>query len=216
VSRRWLRHGLIAAAILIYALLEHFTNATGGRSALGAALAVAPLLLAALLLARRSARPHLSLPLALGVAGMLLVTFWPQIERNFSLMYLLQQIGVYLVMAFGFGRSLMAGQVPLCTQWASMLHGPLSEPVLRYTRGVTLAWTLFFVGIALSSTLLYIAAPLRIWSLFYNFLTLPLAALMFAVEYELRRRRLPWMRRASLADTARAYFATSRNGTAPR
>jgi uncharacterized membrane protein len=123
---------------------------------------------------------------------------------------------VYLIMAFGFGRSLMPGQVPLCTQWASMLHGPLSEPVLRYTRGVTLAWTLFFVGIALSSTLLYIAAPLRVWSLFYNFLTLPLAALMFAVEYELRRRRLPWMQRASLADTARAYFATSRNGTAPR
>jgi hypothetical protein len=33
---------------------------------------------------------------------------------------------------------------------------------------------------------------------------------MFAIEYELRRHRLPWMQRASLADTARAYFATTR------
>jgi hypothetical protein len=33
---------------------------------------------------------------------------------------------------------------------------------------------------------------------------------MFAIEYELRRHRLPWMQRASLTDTARAYFATMR------
>jgi uncharacterized membrane protein len=214
--RRWLRHGLMAATILIYALLEHYTNTTGGNSALGAALAVAPLLFAWLLLARRTPKPRLTLLLASLLAGVVLTTYWQQIERNFALMYLLQQVGVYLILAFGFGRSLMAGQVPLCAQWASMVHGPLPEQVRRYTRGVTLAWTLFFVAIALSSSVLYVAAPLRIWSLFSNFLTLPLAVLMFAVEYELRRWRLPWMQRASLAETARAYFATSRNGAAPR
>jgi len=210
VTRRWLRHGLIAATILIYTVLEHLTNANGSSSALGAALAVTPLFLAGMLLARRTARPRLSLLLTSGVAGVLLVRFWPQIERNFALMYLLQQAGVYLILAFSFGRSLMSGQVPLCTQWASIVHGPLSEPVQRYTRGVTLAWTLFFVGIALTSALLYAVAPLRVWSLLSNFVTLPLVALMFAVEYELRRHALPWMQRATLADPARAYFATSR------
>src|ERR1700722_19094892 len=101
----------------------------------------------------------------------------------------------------------MSGQTPLCTRWASMVHGTLAEPVQRYTRAVTLAWTLFFVGISVTSVLLYTLAPLRIWSIFSNFLTLPLAALMFAIEYEVRRHRLPWMRHATLADTARAYFA---------
>jgi uncharacterized membrane protein len=216
VTPRWLRHGLIAAAILAYALLEHYTNTIGGSSALGAAVAVAPLLLAWLLLARRTSRPRLSLLLASLLAGAVLTAYWPQIERNFPLMYLLQQLGVYLILAFGFGRSLMSGQVPLCTQWASIVHGTLSEPVRRYTRGVTLAWTLFFVAVALASTLLYLAAPLPVWSLFSNFLTLPATALMFALEYVLRRRRLPWMRHATLADTVRAYVATSRDGAAPR
>jgi uncharacterized membrane protein len=101
----------------------------------------------------------------------------------------------------------------LCTRWAIMVHGPLSEPVVRYTRTVTLAWTIFFLAIALVSVLLYALQPLRVWSFFSNFLTLPLAAVMFAIEYEVRRWRLPFMQRASLADTARAYFATTRRGT---
>jgi uncharacterized membrane protein len=216
VTRRWLRHTLVAASILLYALLEHYSSTTPGTAALGAVLATSPLLLAWLLIVRRLARPWISLPLALLVAGLVLLSYWRQIERNFPLMFMLQEVGVYLMLAFGFGRSLLAGQVPLCTHWASMLHGPLSEPVVRYTRSVTLAWTLFFVAISGSSALLYLFAPLRVWSVFSNFLTLPLVALMFAIEYELRRRRLPWMRHASLADTARAYFATTRGGAAPR
>jgi len=220
VTRRWLRPTLVAASILLYALLEHYTSTTSGTrqgtAVLGAALATTPLLLAWLLFARRLARPWISLPLALLTAGLILASCWRQIEHNFPLMFMLQEVGIYLMLAFGFGRSLLAGQVPLCTHWASMIHGPLSEPVERYTRSVTLAWTLFFVTISCSSALLYLLAPLRVWSVFSNFLTLPLAALMFAIEYELRRRRLPWMRRASLADTARAYFATTRRGAAPR
>lgn len=207
---------MVAASILLYALLDHYINTTPGTATLGAALAVTPLLVAWLLLARRLARPWISLPLALLIALVLLVSSWRQIERNFPLMFMLQEMGVYLMLAFGFGRSLMTGQVPLCTRWAGMVHGPLCERVERYTRSVTLAWTIFFVSISLSSVLLFCFAPLRVWSVFSNFLTLPLAALMFAIEYELRRHRLPWMQRATLAETARAYFATSRRGTAPR
>jgi uncharacterized membrane protein len=213
VTPRWLRHALVAASIVFYALLEHYANTTRGNAAFGAALAVAPLLAAWLLLARRTPWPRLSLLAASLLAGSLLVQCWSRIERNFSLMFMLQQAGLYLILAFGFGRSLGAGQVPLCTRWATIVHGPLSEPVRRYTRSVTLAWTIFFVAIGLSSVVLYALAPLRAWSFFSNFLTLPLAALMFAIEYEVRRRRLPWMQRASLADTARAYFATTRGNT---
>jgi uncharacterized membrane protein len=220
VTRRWLRPTLVAASILLYALLEHYTSTTGattpGTAALGAALATTPLLLAWLLFARRLAPPRVSLPVALLAAAAVLMSCWRQIEHNFPLMFMLQEVGVYLMLAWGFGRSLLAGQVPLCTHWAGMLHGPLSAQVQRYTRSVTLAWTVFFVAISLSSALLFRFAPLRVWSVFSNFLTLPLAALMFAIEYALRRRRLPWMQHASLADTAHAYFATTRRGAAPR
>jgi uncharacterized membrane protein len=210
VNYRWLRHAMVAASIVTYALLQHYANTTPGAAPVGAGLAITPLLVTWLLLARRTPWPRVSVMLASLVAGALLVSSWSRIERSFALMFMLQEAGLYLILAFGFGRSLMSGQTPLCTRWASMVHGTLAEPVQRYTRAVTLAWTLFFVGISLTSVLLYALAPLRIWSIFSNFLTLPLAALMFAIEYEVRRHRLPWMRRATLADTARAYFATTR------
>jgi uncharacterized membrane protein len=213
VNYRWLRHAMVAASILTYALLQHYANTTAGAAPLGAALAITPLLITWLLLARRTPWPRIGVVLAALMAGALLVASWSRIEHSFPLMFMLQEAGVYLILAFGFGRSLMLGQTPLCTRWATMVHGPLSEPVERYTRTVTIAWTVFFVGISLSSVLLYAFAPLRVWSIFSNFLTLPLAALMFAIEYEIRRHRLPWMQRASLADTARAYFATTRGRT---
>jgi uncharacterized membrane protein len=97
-----------------------------------------------------------------------------------------------------------------------MVHGPLPPDVQRYTRAVTAAWTVFFVSISLLSAALYTWAPLRVWSVFANFLTLPLAALMFLGEYALRQRVLPSMRRITLRDTARAYFRAPDGGTAPR
>jgi uncharacterized membrane protein len=210
VTPRWLRHALVAASIVTYALLQHYANTTPGAAAMGAGLAVAPLLITWLLLARRTPWPWVSLVSASLLAGAVLFESWPRIEHSFPLMFMLQEAGLYLMLAFGFGRSLMSGQIPMCTHWATMIHGPLSEPVQRYTRTVTIAWTVFFVAISLTSVLLYLFASLRAWSIFSNFLTLPLAAAMFAIEYEVRRHRLPWMRRASLKDTARAYFATSR------
>jgi uncharacterized membrane protein len=89
----------------------------------------------------------------------------------------------------------------------------LSPEAQRYTRAVTAAWTIFFVCISLLSVLLYAFAPLRLWSIFSNFLTLPLAALMFVGEYLLRQRLLPSMHRITLADTARAYFQSPAGGT---
>jgi uncharacterized membrane protein len=215
VKPGWLRQSLIAASILGYALLAHYSNAANA-AVLGVTLATAPPLLALLLLARRARWPWLVLPATVLLAGALLRIAWPLLEHNFPLMYLLQQCAAYLMMAAGFARSLMPRQVPLCTQWAGMLHGPLPAPVQRYTRAVTAAWSVFFVAIGLSSALLYLLAPLRVWSLFSNFLTLPLAILMFAGEYALRRRLVPSMRRSSLADSARAYFAARRHGAAPR
>lgn len=211
----WLRPILIAVSIIIYTVLAHYSNAADAPN-LGATLAVAPLLLAVLIAARRASWSWLTVPLALLLTGMLLRRYWQQIEYNFSLLYLLQQCGAYLLAAFGFGRSLRPDRIPLCTQWAALLHRPLPDEVQRYTRAVTAAWTLFFAFMGILSAVLYVLAPLRIWSVFSNFLTLPLAGLMLAVEYSLRRRIVPSMPRFSIADTVRAYFTAMRDGTAPR
>ena len=211
----WLRPALVAAGILAYALLQHYANVTPHMAVLGASLAVAPLLIAWLAMAHRSRRhPALALMLAAVLAAVLLWRLWPQIRHNYPLMFMLQEAGVYLILAAAFGRSLGKGQMPLCTRWARMLHGELTEPVERYTRNVTRAWTLFFVAISLTSVALFTFASLKVWSFFSNFLTLPLAAVMFAIEYEVRRHRLPWMQRARITDMARAYATTMRNGAA--
>jgi uncharacterized membrane protein len=74
---------------------------------------------------------------------------------------------------------------------------------------VTAAWAVFFFSIAAVSILLYLLAPLRIWSIYINFCVLPLVGAMFVAEYLVRRRVLPQNRRAGLLATVRVYLATS-------
>ena len=134
---------------------------------------------------------------------------WPLLQQNFSIVYLVQQAGFYSIMAFTFGRSLRKDRVPLCTELADRLHGPLNALELRYTRGVTLAWVIFFLLNLAATLLLFEFAPLRIWSVFVNFCSLPLILLMFVAEYAVRRRVLPPVPRSGLIATLRVYFADS-------
>jgi uncharacterized membrane protein len=207
VSGPRLRPIVLAAAVLAYASLVHYSNRDAAPAALGAVLAVAPLLaLLALWLWRAPARAVL-LPLALAAAGALLWLLWSPIERHFDWIYLWQQCAACAALGLAFGRTLLPGQVPLCTRWATVVHGSLPDDARRYTRAVTAVWTSFFGAVILLSVALYLLAPRSLWSLFSNFLILPLAVLLFAGEYLLRRRRLPQMQRASLAQMARLYLA---------
>ena len=147
--------------------------------------------------------------LGAAATAFLLRTCWPLLAQNFSVVYLLQQAGFYSIMAFTFGRSLRAGSIPLCTQLADKVHGPLTALELRYTRQVTVAWTVFFLLDVAANFLLFEFAPLRVWSLFVNFCSLPLILLMFAAEYAVRRRVLPQIQGSGLIATLRVYFADS-------
>jgi len=104
-----------------------------------------------------------------------------------------------------FARTLMAGRQPLCTRFAEAMHAPLTPQHQIYTRQVTLAWSLFFAAMTLASTLLFFLAPLATWSVFANFLTLPLVALMFIAEYAVRRYMLPETRNMNILDAVRAF-----------
>jgi uncharacterized membrane protein len=170
----------LAALLVAYTCLSHYCN-TRGIHRLGAILALTPPVAFLLTVLRHSVPIYLVL-LAAALGALLLYDNWPTIEKNFSVVYLLQECGMYGLLAAGFGRSLRAGDVSLCTRLADKLHGPLNAAEVLYTRRVTLAWTLFFALMGATIALLYAAAPRAVWSAFVNFLATPMILLMFAAE----------------------------------
>ena len=89
------------------------------------------------------------------------------------------------------------------------VHAPLTSQHEAYARNVTIAWATFFAAMSLVSTLLFFLAPITVWSLFANFLSMPLVALMFIAEYWVRRRVLPDIESTHILDAIRAFRKTS-------
>jgi uncharacterized membrane protein len=197
----------VAVAIVAYSGLSHYSNSNPQSRDLATILALAPMLTIGFALIWRWNGILLAVLLSL-VALLFLRRYWPLLTNNFSIVYLIQQCGFYVLMSLTFGRSLLTGRVPLCTQLADKVHGPLSPLELRYTRSVTLSWTLFFLANLAVTFVLFAFAPLRIWSLFVNFFSLPLVLLMFVAEFAVRRRVLPQVQRHGLLATLRVYFAS--------
>lgn len=200
----------IAVLIIAYPLLAHYTNGSAQHGKLGALVAIAPVVLTALVLAWRATRRLLMLGMVL-LLCVALWALWPALEHHFGVVYWLQNAGVLLVLCIVFGRTLLAGQKPLCTRFAEAVHPPLTPQHEIYSRQVTVAWTLFFAAMVLISTLLFFLAPLATWSVFANFMTLPLVALMFIAEYQVRRRLLPNLRHTHILDAVRAFRNTPVN-----
>jgi uncharacterized membrane protein len=209
---RWgrrLQFAAVGVFIVAYSGLSHYSNSHAQARNLATILALAPMLTLGLLLLWRW-RGVLAALLAGAAAGVLCWQYWPLFTQNLSPVYLLQQLGFHGLMAATFGFSLLPGHLPLCTQLADKVHGPLGPAELRYTRQVTAAWTWFFVANMAVTVLLFAFAPLRIWSLFVNFCSLPLIGLMFVVEYAVRRRVLKQVHTGGLIATLRVYFADPR------
>jgi uncharacterized membrane protein len=206
--RRRLQLAAIVVFVAAYSGLSHYSNSVAKTHDLGVALAVGPVLTVGLLLVWRWTHLLVAL-LAAVTAAVLLRHYWPVLEQNFSLVYLLQEAGFYSLMALSFGQSLRKHRVALCTQLADKVHGPLNAQEVWYTRRVTGAWSLFFILITAATLSLFFWAPLRIWSLFANFCAVPLMGLMFVAEYAVRRRVLPQIQRRSILAAVRVYFASS-------
>ena len=192
----------IAALVIAYSLLAHYTILHAHD--LGAAVAIAPLLAIALTLAWNSPRRLIMLS-ALLLMCIVLISEWSVLEQHFGVVYWMQEVSLQLILLMTFGRTLFAGRQPLCTRFAEAVHPPLTLQHENYARKVTVAWTLFFAVMALTSTLLFFLTPLRIWSVFANFLTLPLIALMFIAEYRVRKWALPDVQNTNIFDAVRAF-----------
>lgn len=203
---RRLQFAAACALIAGYAGLSHYCNSVGA-GALGAVLACTPVTLVALVFAWRTSATVGALTTAALVGALCLA--WPTLEKNFSLLSLIEETSVYVLLGLTFGRSLAQHRVAVCTRLADKLHGPLSPGEVTYTRNVTVAWTVFFFACAGLSVGLYVQAPLRVWSVYINFCTAPLIAAMFAAEYLVRRRVLPHTKSGGFMATVRVYFASA-------
>lgn len=211
--RRWL--GAIGAAVLAiaWAVAAHLTSAAGESSGWGAALALAPLVAALGLGLWRLPQRWLAAALALAAIGGLLWA-WPQLKSQVAGLYYLQHLGIYSLLSVSFGRTLSGPRESLVTQMARRIHaGVLTPKQAVYTRQVTLAWTVFFAGMVLVSTGLFLWSTLAVWSVFANLLGGPLIALMFVGELVCRRILLPNEPRASIAASVRAWREQNANET---
>lgn len=195
----------MVALVVVYAALVHHVNAEAQVSFLAAILAVAPLFAIGFALVW-NAPSRLIGYILLGIASIACWTLWPLIARHAGFMFWVQDVSLLLGLLIMFGRTLLAGRKPLCVYFAEKIHGSLSPAHEKYAHQVTIAWVVFFGAMATISTLLFFLAPLASWSVFVNFLLLPLVALMFVVEFLVRRQVLSDAGAGHILDAVQAYF----------
>ena len=198
--------------VVAVAIAAHFAIVSGSHeSTVGAWLALIPVAALAVWAVRRSRRPRTTL-VGVGATIVTLWIGWPVLERNFPSLLFVEHAGANAVLAIVFGRTLLRNREALCTRFARTLHDTLPREVERYTRLVTLAWTIFFGAVFVLSCGLYLGGYLAAWSLLANILSPVLIAGMFLVEYLVRGRMLPDWERTGVLSGIRAFarhFATA-------
>ena len=209
-GRSWVALAVVLS--VAFAILAHAAIIEGVPPTVGALLSLVPLAGLALWTVRHSRHRDLVVgAIVLGAA--VLWMNWAQLERHFPSLFFLEHAGANLVLGVIFGRTLAAGHEPLCTRFARLIHGNLPAEEERYTRRVTLAWTVFFALIFLVSCVLYLSRFLAAWSLFANIVSPLLILAMFVVEYAIRLRALPDSQRVGILGGIRAFsrhFAAAR------
>ena len=196
-------------AVTGYAIIANYTNQSTQHNELGVLVAIAPIVLAIIFLMWQSRpwpvwqRIGLLGLVVIGVLALLLV--WPQLKLHYGWIYWLEHESLQLILFITFARTLIGNHVPLCTQFAQIMHGVLTLAHENYAKQVTVAWALFFGLIIMISSYLFFIYPIGIWSIFANFIYLPLVALMFLVEFIVRRHMLPDVVHTNFMDAVRVF-----------
>jgi uncharacterized membrane protein len=128
-----------------------------------------------------------------------------ELARHVSALWFVQHAGVHALLAIVFGRTLLRGEVPLATRIARAVLPSMPPEVVRYSRSVTVAWTVYFIAMTALSVVLFFGASTAAWSAFATLVSGPLVAVMFALEFALRRRVLPASHCASIAETVAGF-----------
>lgn len=201
------RRSWVALAVVLsigYAILAHASLVSSVSPTVGTLLALTPITLFALWAVRRSKRRALGTA-ALAATAVAAWLGWGTLERHFPDIFFVEHATTNLMLAFLFGRTLAAGREPLVALFARLVHGSIPPEVERYTRQVTLAWTLFFATLFTVSCALYFGNFLAAWSLLANILSPILITAMFVVEYAVRLRALPHWEQVGIMGGIRAF-----------
>jgi len=104
------------------------------------------------------------------------------------LLLLFVPVLVNLGLLAAFARTLWRGP-PLIETLARLQMGELSAAELRYCRGVTAVWCLFFAANAIATALLALSGSLRAWALWTGALSYGAIGLVLAIELTVRAWR---------------------------
>jgi uncharacterized membrane protein len=205
---------MVSAAL---ALLAHAALVDRLPAEVGAAVSLVPVALVVAWLARRARHPAATV-LAFVALGAVAVLGWNKIERHFPDLFFVEHAGGNLLLAIVFGRTLVGKGDALVTRFARLMHEQLPPEVERYTRRVTLAWTILFTTLFALSCGLYFAGLPAAWSVLANIVN-PIAIVgMFGIEYAVRLRALPNWEQVGILGGVRAFSRHFRNARfeAPR
>lgn len=207
-----LRGLAIGILVIGWALLAHQGSAGDGTSDLAVIQACSPFLAFAVLLLWQPGKRRWIIPVSAAMLA-LLAWNWLFLRQNVAFLYFIEHAGTNLALATLFGRTLAAGCQPLVTRFALLAHnGTISPAKERYTRQLTLAWTLFFLLNALISSLLFWLTPTAVWSAYGNLAGPFLLGAMFVGEHLIRNLVLPPEDRTSIADTLRGFRRSKHAG----
>lgn len=190
---------------LTYPVAAHLAVLSGATIFIAASVGLLVLLVLLPGLMARRAIPW-GLLLAAG-AGLYLVA----VREQVLLLLFLPPILINSFMAWLFGHTLRPGRRPLIERIISALHGghdDIDATVVGYARRLTFAWTALFIALATINFALAalatpgglllatgitppITVPLEAWSLFANVINYLIVGAMFAIEFQIRRRRFP-------------------------
>lgn len=118
------------------------------------------------------------------------LTWWLVVEGHGLYALFVPPAAIPAALFFLFASSLRAGQTPLITRIATIMHdGPLPDDLVRYTRQVTMLWAAVCAAMFLSAVLLASFASPRLWSLMTNVVHYLVLGAVFLLEYAWRRIR---------------------------
>jgi uncharacterized membrane protein len=186
---------VLTALAIAYPLVSHFGATLGAP--------VVPLLWLCLML-WGSVLSRSRSPVLLAVAlACLAAAVIGHLSGYADLLLRIPPVIICFAFAWIFGRTLRPGRTALISRIGERMRGELPEPVARYGHRLTAVWTLFFLILGLECILLGLFASPFWWSLFTNYINYALIALLFVIEYPIRRRVLRDLEHTPFVDSLR-------------